>query len=350
MRLNVPYLPEETYTNWLSRLGQRLYAVYFSLNDPDLGDARVRLRPPNLNLLIDGLQRLTACRKYLLANGRFQSAGRYLAGDGLVGIIQQFERLYSSNVLDGIIFSDPYLLKALSDTAPDLVSRLEAIPSINFMIDSPPKLEAVLTMIADTRFLPPDKITLDRSLNRRPQHLRSVAAHIRKQYPKIKIELLANEGCLNHCPFRATHEALISAVNAGMDADTFRLNRDLGCMRRLSQAPHQILTSPFIRPEDLRSYSDAADIIKICGRTLGPDFLTRIIAAYNEESYSGNLLDLLDAAHWMAEKWHLSNKELPADFSNQLNNCDQLCSTCPTCRDFFKRHARPLPIGFKRFR
>jgi len=344
MRLNVPYIPDEAYTRWLDRLGQRLYAVFFSLYDPALADARIRLRSLDFNSLINGLQGIPISRKYLLANGRFQPPGHYLKGNGMARLIQRLEKLCAAEVLDGIIFSDPYFLMVLSDAAPDLAVRLEAIPSINFMIDTEAKLEAVLAIVSGSRFRPPGKITLDRSLNRRPQALAQLAAVARKRYPDLKLELLANEGCLSHCPYRATHEALISAANTGAHIDTFRLNRDLGCMHILSQAPHRILASPFIRPEDLNRYADVADIIKICGRTLGTVFLRRTIAAYIAASYNGNLLELLDAANWMVERWDLPNDALPGDLFDRLTSCDGNCHACGVCRRIFECHAHPLPL------
>jgi len=345
MLLNVPYIPDGPYAKRLALLGRRLYAVHFSLYDPVLSDARIRVRTLDLQTLIDGLKHLPVPRKYLLANGRFQPAGHYTEGSGPVRLTQQMDQLATQGVLDGIIFSDPYFLKALSDAAPDLASRIEAVPSINHMIDTAAKLDAVLTMVADTGFRPPAKITLDRSLNRRPNALGRLCAAIRKDHPNLKIELLANEGCLNHCAYRSTHEALIAAANTGIPVDTYRLNRDLGCMRRLNQAPHKILASPFIRPEDVHRYDETADIVKLCGRTLGPAFLGRIVTAYSAGSYDGNLLDLLDAANWMAQRWHLCNAALPDDLMDRLTACKQDCGKCLVCRDLFGQYAKRLPVN-----
>ena len=349
IRFNAPFILDNAYIDQLNRLGKRLYAVHFSLNQPVLADARVHLHTQEIESLIEGLQRVPAARKYLLANGRFQAAVHYKADGASAQVIENLERLMAEGVLHGVIFSDGYFLKALSDGAPRLADRLEAIPSVNFMIDAAPKLAAVMEMVGDSRFLPPSKISLDRSLNRCPGALRDLAALIRKRYAGMHIELLANEGCLNHCPLRSTHEALIAAANTGTTIDTFCLNRDLGCMRVLSERPHRILASPFIRPENVRHYADVADIIKICGRTLGGTFLSRVLTAYADGKYSGNLLDLLDAAHWMAQRWELPNSGLPENILQQLTACDQNCATCELCQKIFQQHARELPLHFAPF-
>ena len=344
MRFNVPFILDESYIGDLTRLGERLSAVHFSLNQPVLADARIHFQSQDLQTLIDGLQRVPTPRRYLLANGRFQSAEHYRSGGGLTPLIESLDRLMAAGVLDGIIFSDGYLLKALSKAMPRVTERLEAIPSINFMIDSFAKLASVLMMIDHSHFRPPVKITLDRSLNRRPVVLRDLAEDIRRHHAGMQIELLANEGCLNHCAFRATHEAIIAAINAGAAMDTFKMNRDLGCVRTLSESPHRILASPFIRPEDLSRYIDVADVIKVCGRTLGSAFLRRTVAAYAAECYEGNLFDLLDAAHWMGQHWDLPNDGLPESLLDRLTACDQNCTDCTMCREMFAQHARKLPI------
>ncbi|MEJ2040084.1 MAG: hypothetical protein P8X55_14300 [Desulfosarcinaceae bacterium] len=341
MKLDVPFIPDSEYADYLAGLGDEIHAVHFSLYDPELSDARIRLKSVEIETLIDLLRKLPGPRKYLLANGRFHRTDHYAPDGGMNSLLDRLERLRSSGVLDGLIFSDAYLLMALSDAAPDLAGRLEAVPSINFGMDSIRKVQSVLDLILNSRFRLPGKIALDRSVNRDPDALSGLAKAVRRHYPEAKVELLVNEGCLSRCPFRRTHEALIACANAGMSVDSLRLNRDLGCMRILSRSPHRILASPFIRPEDMWRYKNQADIFKVCGRTLGQAFLMRAVNAYRGEKYAGNLLDLLDASHWMAEKWDLRNEALPEDFIQRMAACDQHCEGCPTCREMFRRFARP---------
>lgn len=340
MIFDVPFIPDPEYTAFLAALGERIHAVHFSLYDPELGDARIRLRSARVRTIDDLLRELPGPKKYLLANGRFQPAGRYGADGGTAGFIRRMERLQASGNLDGIIFSDAYLLSALSGAAPDLAGRLEAVPSINFNLDSIQKIRSIMDLIQSSRFRLPGKIALDRDLNRNPEAVSDLARTLKRHYPEAKVELLVNEGCLPRCPFRQTHEALIASANAGLAVDSFALNRDLGCMRMLSRSPHRILSSPFIRPEDMRHYKKNADIFKICGRTLGKGFLTRTISAYAAEKYEGNLFDLLDASHWMAEKWELPNAGLPEDFYARMTGCRQDCGNCPDCRELFGRWGR----------
>jgi len=61
--LNVPFLPDADYVAFLAGLGSRLHAVHFSLYDPALCDARVRMRDVSVETLATHLQRLPGPRK-----------------------------------------------------------------------------------------------------------------------------------------------------------------------------------------------------------------------------------------------------------------------------------------------
>jgi len=241
------------------------------------------------------------------------------------------------------------MLVALGEEAPDLVRYLEAIPSINFMITSLEQLHILLEIIDNAGFRAPGKVTLDRSLNRSPARLEDTANKIKNSYPNILIEILVNEGCLNHCPFRATHEALIGSANVFTDTgyDTHYLNENLACIRLLRESPYRILSSPFIRPEDLQLIPREIDVIKLCGRTLGSSFLMQCIQAYETGKYTGNLFEVLDAANWMKSHWLLDNTSLPADFHATMSSCNQVCSSCTLCRQLFSCSASPLSFSLQ---
>ena len=126
-----------------------------------------------------------------------------------------------------------------------------------------------------------------------------------------------------------------------MGFDTLRLNRDLACMRLFNHAPHRVFMSPFIRPEDMDHYAASADIIKICGRTLGKGFLTRTIDAYAMGRYGGNLLDLLDTTHWMAGRWDIPNQALPENLFDILTDSHNLSSAG---KSLFDHYAKPKSL------
>ena len=112
----------------------------------------------------------------------------------------------------------------------------------------------------------------------------------------------------------------------------------------VDEKPVRMLQSPFIRPEDMELYLYHVDTIKICGRTLGSAFLKQTLTAYLDRRYDGNLLDLLDALHWLAPSLYLDNTLLSFDFANMLSMCDNQCSTCGFCEELFHTITHTLPL------
>jgi len=265
--------------------------------------------------------------------------------------VQVINRLIDENCLHGLLIADFYLLQTLSRYAPDTAAALEAVPSINCMIDNFDRLHAAFEIIAASRFKMPSKCILDRSLNRDPARLQQITTRIHKHYPDLKIELIANEGCLPYCPFKPAHDAHIAFANMTCDgADIFRLNNDFGCVGLLNDRPEVLFRSPFIRPEDVGCYEEMTDIIKICGRTLGPDFLINTVGAYLAGKYEDNLLNLMDTMEWLSHRLHVANDKLPPDFLDRITNCTGQCDVCSYCRTLFTEYARWLPIRLRNLR
>ncbi len=343
--LNVPFLPEERYVDFLTDCAPDLDSIHFSLVHSHPLDSRIHTHPPgDQKQVLHGLERLSGVRKYALLNSRFYSPDLLTRPEQIKPVIQILDHCLARGVINGIVYCDHYLLQLLADKAPAIASCLEAVPSVNSMLDTCDKIEAQLAYIAETGFMMPGKITLDRSLNRNLDELANIALKIHRHSPALKIEVLANEGCLPYCPFKLSHDAYIALGNLNGRDRTHMLNCDLGCMRLIDQNPHKLLLSPFIRPEDIDLYLYHIDTIKLCGRTLGPDFLINAIRAYRSRRYDGNLLDLLDALSWLTGRLYVNNRMLSFDFANMLSQCDKRCHHCGFCKELFDSITHPLPL------
>lgn len=346
--LTVPFLTEPVYIDFLSTVEAHIDSLQFSLFGTRALDSRIRLESLNMHRQsATGLARLQRPKKYALLNSRFYSPSLITGKEGLAKIIAGLDWFAEKGLLDGIVYSDHYLLQKLSDEAPDLAATLEAVPGANCMLDTFDKVDARLGYIGDTRFKLPGKILLDRSLNRDLDTLAHVVRLIRNRLPEMRIEVPANEGCLLRCPFKLSHDAYIALANVEGRDNTFQLNRDLGCVRILGKEPHRILRSPFIRPENIELYLCHVDTIKLCGRTLGGDFLQRVITAYLARKHEGNLLDLLDAPHWLADHLYIDNSMISFDFAEMLSLCDGKCESCGFCRELFQSITHPLPLTIR---
>jgi collagenase-like PrtC family protease len=338
--LNVPFLPEERYVDFLCQCRDDLDSVHFSLLHSRSLDSRIQLEPlPAQESIIAGLERLHGPKKYALLNSRFYTPELLTDHNRLKPILHTLEHCLERKVINGIVYCDHYLLQVLADESPQIAAQLEAVPSVNTMLDSAHKIEAQLAYIGETGFKMPGKIILDRSLNRDLDQLAAISLSMHRQFPGLKIEVLANEGCLPYCPFKLSHDSYIALANINGRCQTHVINCDIGCMRLLDEQPHRLLQSPFIRPEDIDLYLYHVETIKLCGRPLGPPFLLNAIKAYRARRYDGNLLDLLDAMSWLAERLYV--------FANMLSQCDNHCESCGFCKELFESISHPLPMVLK---
>lgn len=334
MLFEVPVVPDREYIEFLKRHSKSFHACHFSLDLNHFHDSRHRSGDPtHIGDVVALLKQLPIPRKYLLVNSRIQEPQHYLKDETLRRFVTVLEHLRREDVLDGLVVADFYFVRSLSDASRDVVHQLEAVPSVNCMIDSFDKLTAIHELLESTHFKPFQKINLDRSLNRNLEQLAATSQQCRARFPGVKLALLGNEGCIYQCPFKPAHDCIISIARMGAGLDTFRLHDELGCMRHFQRHPAKIFKSPFIRPEDVDFYSDWVDIVKLCGRTLGPDFLIKTVGAYLGRSFHGNLLEILDALEWAEPFLNIANQDLPVDFHRQLTSCSKDCSSCSYCQD-----------------
>lgn len=118
---------------------------------------------------------------------------------------------------------------------------------------------------------------------------------IRKQ-TKIQLQTIANLMCVNRCAnvtlhgnYNA-HSSQCNHVSKGFSFDYYFFS----CTEKLLSSPVEILKSAFIRPEDIHLYEElGVDNMKLVERTMTTDHLARIVKAYTERSYDGNMMDLI---------------------------------------------------------
>jgi collagenase-like PrtC family protease len=352
MLLDVPYISDPAYVNLLQRHSERIHSLHFALPGMAGYDARTPgAQNTDICAIIRDLAGFPHQKKHILLNGRFQHPSRYFKGPELEELIKALAFWVDKAHVDGIILADMYLLTTISREAPDLASHLQAIPSVNCMIDNADKGLTFLELMESTSFVMPEMLILDRSLNRNPAALEQTVRAIASHAPQIRMVLLANEGCLYQCPFKLTHDSQISLANTGLIRESlFAMNQQRACIPHFLEHPHAILKSPFIRPEDQDQYASTAQVLKICGRNMGPEFLTRAVSAYLNKSFDGNLISLLDATDWMTAHYELPNTLVPSTFHETVTTCSKNCAACSYCRDLFARISRCTrgSIGFLR--
>lgn len=336
-RLDVPLVADETYAARLAAVQGRLSSVHFALHMPGLPDGRHATRTLEAPRLVELLRPLAGIRRHGLLNARFHGPEHY-SGEALGRLVRRLESLADAGVLDGLVVGDFYLLTALGRAAPSLAAGLEAVPGINLLLDSAAKVRACLEYIGLSGFRQPSRVVLDRALNRDLPALKRLRQELARSHPGLDLVLLANEGCLARCPFKLAHDSHIAHGLLAGDERAYGLNATLGCAPLLLAEPWRLLASPFIRPEDAGAY--AGFTLKLCGRTRGPKVMGRVLEAYLQGHFDGNLLELLDAVEGLAEVLTLDNAALPPDFLERVGTCGGNCAACGWCRELAEKVLR----------
>jgi len=117
-----------------------------------------------------------------------------------------------------------------------------------------------------------------------------------KQKTTCKIQTIANLMCMHKCPMVTLHGNYNAHASQRKHAmNNFSFDYYLfTCANILLSNPVEILKSAFIRPEDLHYYEEAGvDYIKLVERSMTTEALARIVKAYTERSYDGNMMDLI---------------------------------------------------------
>lgn len=146
-----------------------------------------------------------------------------------------------------------------------------------------------------------DEITLPNHFSRDFTALRQLLMHY-KNTP-IKFRLIANNSCLHYCPYALNHACYMSHQSQTHE-EIQSLNIDyslLKCKSTEIKNPAMLLASEWIRPEDVHYYTELCRetgnfnlSLKLVERTKNTAFLTNVAKAYLNESYEGNLIDLLN--------------------------------------------------------
>ena len=194
--------------------------------------------------------------------------------------MQKFMRWLLRNEIDSITVAIPYLARWVKRNYPTLKIKASIIANI----DTVKKAKYWQDLGADS-------ITLSLDCNRDFTLLEGIVENV-----KCEIVPIVNLACLSNCPFSLYHYVLGShASQLTHKLKGFYIDY---CMIFCSYLrlldPAQIIRSCWIRPEDLSYYENIGiNSFKIVGRILPIDKIVKIVKAYSERNYRGDLLDIL---------------------------------------------------------
>jgi collagenase-like PrtC family protease len=191
--------------------------------------------------------------------------------------------------VDGVTINSPFLCRLIRKQFP----RFEITIGYHSGIGS-------IQQVKYWEELGADVLTLTHSVNRNFPLLTSLLAYTKRSGPRLR--LIANNVCLRECPFKLSHgTSNAHASQSGHGSSGFFIDYNLlNCTYRKIANPANLIASEWIRPEDITYYEALCQktgnhklSIKLLERTKKTAFLTRVVQAYLDRSYDGNLLEIM---------------------------------------------------------
>jgi len=318
MKFSIGYNQRPDFFDLLEAHADKISSVYFPLPEDVSGSGRAVPQGPKFRAEISLLVR--ACARLGVGSVAAVNATCEGAAAGtpeqLRTILSELARL-SADGLTAASFANLLYVPAAKKALP----KLEIWSSVNCYVREPQQARLMGKLGVDV-------LTADREVNR---DLAGLAA-LRKT-SGAKIQVLLNEGCLAHCPFRHAHYNLLAHCHDEGALEGANLIEGGGCTRLLAQDPSLILKIPFVRPEDLPRYAGVADVFKLSTRTLGTAEIEKTLLAYWRGRHDGNLLEILDMGVYAygSVVRSVDNRKLgKLGFFDVATACRD-CPGCPTC-------------------
>jgi collagenase-like PrtC family protease len=321
MKLFVPSPGDINSLKELMAVKEKIYSIFMAGSPDYIGTGRSNLASPQLEDIKEqtDFAHKNGVKMELVLNSSCMG-GRQLTPEGYRINNWYIEKLVDIGI-DSIVVADPYLVETISNNF-----DVDVVVSVLAFVDSPQKAEMFHDLGASS-------IVIDSNVNRHFDVLHAIRDSV-----DCELKLLINEGCLYRCPFRYAHFNFFShAFGPEPRPNVLDDYYYLKCLELRIEAPEQIIKSPWIRPEDIKLYTDITDVYKIGGRTHFADWIVNCVNAYYAESYEGNLMDILDCPKDLKDLFYIPNKSLDGILEKQWMNCKKVCNKCGYCRNLTKK-------------
>ena len=232
-------------------------------------------------------------------------------------IMSYFNKINETTLINHVVLKDPFLLKAVKAEHPGTKIEISILAHVNTF----EKARYYKKLGAST-------VVIDRD------HIRDLEL-ITKMNELIGVKVLLNEGCMKNGIFCDAHYNVLSnEINYKHPLSTSLCDqiKRAPCLSCADINPEKIFSAPFVRPEDLKNYIGISNSFKLSTRNASPKIIDNILHAYINQSYVGNLMDLLNSPFTKIIDF-IDNKALDkVEYFNKLSTCADNCEQCNFCK------------------
>ena len=237
---------------------------------------------------------------------------------------------------DTVTTTSPFIATILRQRFPSVKIRL----SVNQRVHGSVGFEPILPLF--------DSFYATRERHRETEWLKRMSGWARAHGKTIGIQ--ANSGCLRQCPYQTFHDNLHghnrraqSKVGEAFDFSAFICREHFAC-----GGHEDFLRGTWLRPEDLPRYEPLVDVVKLATRR--HPFPEKIVAAYANYAFDGDLAELMDARHVFPNIF--DNACFADSLWDEVRECPDAndCRHCGRCASLLAKvfHAKKNDFIFKR--
>lgn len=225
-------------------------------------------------------------------------------------------------LLDSVTTASPYL----AETVKKFFSGIDVRASVNMWIDGVPAMEQCKDIF--------DSFYMKREYNRSPDEIAKQRDWCHNNGKKLY--MLANSGCIAHCPYHTFHDNFIAHSKNIEDIDMGYSPYNCRKLLKREENRYLILAGNLVRPEDIHNYEGLVDGVKLATR-IHPYPIT-VIGAYVRERFIGDLCGLTEPGFGdLLGGYILDNSAIPDDFWQRVTSCGHECHSCGYCEAVYKR-------------
>ena len=342
MKLSVATTWDDNLLKELSEKSIKVYEIFGSLAQSILGSGRETKALPQIEIPqakkhIELAHKLGIKFNYLfnascLSNLEHSCEGRKKIYKYLRFVIEELKP-------DSVTVTLPFLIELIKKEFP----KIEIVASTINHIKS----------VQEAKFyeeLGAHRLTLSYMINRNFKLLKELVNSTR-----CKIEILVNESCLFHCPFRNYHYNLVShASQSSLNIIQYPF---LSCTRIKLRKPEELIKARWVRPEDIEKYENIGiNFFKLAGREKSTNWILKTIERYFQRNHEGNLLDIIAIVLLPTNKFglevskiieppHIYTDNQKLDnfiyfFEKNGDKCNEECNKCSYCLKISKEVVR----------